>query len=94
MKEQALFYKINWRICVLVQNFWTIKNTEKYSKMLKIPFWNGPTPGNFKDTRHSREPPLFIFRLQIDKIFKENVISFGHQSTAVANIEREESEQG
>ena len=42
----------------------------------------------------TREPPLFIFRLQITKIFKENDISFGHQSTAVANIEREESEQG
>ena len=51
------------------------------------------TSGNFKDIRHSPEPPLFIFMLQINKIFKENDISFGHQSTAVANIEREESEQ-
>ena len=29
----------------------------------------------------------------VNKIFKENDISFGHQSIAVANIEREESEQ-
>ena len=43
---------------------------------------------------HYREPPFIIFRLQINEIFKENDISFGHQSTAVANIEREESEQG
>ena len=83
MKEQALFYKINWRLLF-----------SDPSKMLNIPFWNGPNSRELQGyIRHSREPPLFIFMLQINKILKENDISFGHQSTSVANIEREESEQ-
>ena len=43
----------------------------------------------------TREPPLFIFRLQINnKNFSQNVVSMVNKFATAANIKWEESEQG